>query len=174
MKNKSIPKKNYLFLFLLVVGVVGLTFYLASWYKTIDDYYENNSILSKVVAEIDSETFSSFLLDNPDTVVYISSSADASVKGFEKQFKKMIVDNNLTNNIYYFDINKEINEDGLTILYDKYVSSTFKKKISKVVAPNLVRFKSGEIVDVMYYKNYDITKKDVQKFLDRNELLNND
>lgn len=174
MKNKNIPKKNYLFLSLLIIGVVGLTFYSASWYKTIDKYYKNNSVISEVVAEIDSDTFSSFLLDNPDTVLYISSSADTEVKSFEKQFKKIIVDDDLTGSIFYFDVNKDTNKGGLDILLDKYTSTTIKKNISKIVTPNLVRFSNGKIIDIMYYKNYSITKKDVQKFLERNELINND
>lgn len=173
MKKREIPKKNYIILFIIVIAVVGLCFYLTSWYKTIDEYYKTNSIISEVLPEIETETFSSFLLDNPDIVVYISSSSDSSVKTFEKQFKKVIADNSLNSNIIYFDTDKENNKNGLDVLVNNYMSKTLKK-VKNIVSPNLIRFKDGEIVDILYVKSSAITKNDAIKFLERNEVIEND
>lgn len=173
MKKREIPKKNYLILFIIVIAVVGLCFYLTSWYKTIDQYYKTNSIISEVLPEIETETFSSFLLDNPDIVVYIASSSDSSVKTFEKQFKKVIADNSLNSNIIYFDTDKENNNNGLEVLVSNYMSKTLKK-VKNIVSPNLIRFKDGEIVDILYVKSSTITKNDAIKFLERNEVIEND
>ena len=46
MKKREVPKKNYLIFFVLSVFVVCLCFYLATWYKTLNEYYSNKSALS--------------------------------------------------------------------------------------------------------------------------------
>ncbi len=173
MKKREIPKKNYLILLVIVVAVVGLCFYLTSWYKTIAEYYKTNSVISEVLPEIETETFSSFLLDNPDIVVYVSSSSDSNVKTFEKQFKKLIVEYALNSNIIYFDTDKETNVNGLETLVNNYMSKSLKK-VTTITDPNLIRFKNGEIVDILYVKDSTITKSDVVKFLERNEVIEND
>jgi hypothetical protein len=173
MKKRDIPKKNYFILLVIVVAVIGLCFYLASWYNTINEYYKTNSIISEVLPEIETDTFSSFLLDNPDIVVYISSSSDSTVKTFEKQFKRLIVDKSLNTSIIYFDTDKEKNAAGLSTLVNNYMSKALKK-ITNISSPNLVRFKNGEIVDMLYFKKNTIDKKDVVKFLESNEVIAND
>ncbi len=173
MKKREIPKKNYLILLAIIVAVVGLCFYLMSWYKTIEEYYKTNSVISEVLPEIETETFSSFLLDNPDIIVYISSSSDSSVKTFEKQFKRLIVEYSLNSNIIYFDTDKETNVNGLETLVSNYMSKSLKK-VTNIPVPNLIRFENGEIVDMLYVKNSTITKNDVIKFLERNEVIEND
>lgn len=173
MKKREIPKSNYLILLVIIVTVVGLCFYLTSWYKTIDEYYKTNSIISEVLPEIETETFSSFLLDNPDIIVYISSSSDSNVKTFEKQFKKVIVEYSLNTSVIYFDTDKETNINGLETLVNNYMSKVLKK-ITVISSPNLIRFKDGEIVDILYTKDSTITKSDVVKFLERNEVIEDD
>ena len=173
MKKREIPKKNYFILLVIIAAVVGLCFYLTSWYKTIEEYYKTNSVISEVLPEIETETFSSFLLDNPDIVVYISSSSDSDVKTFERQFKKLIVEYSLNSNIIYFDIDKDTNINGLETLVNSYMSKSLKK-VTNIPTPNLIRFENGEIVDILYVKTPNINKNDAIKFLERNEVIEND
>lgn len=173
MKKREIPKKNYIILLLIIIAVVGLSFYAASWYNTINEYYKTNSVISEVLPEIETNTFSSFLLDNPDIVVYISSSSDSTVKHFENQFKKVIADKALNSSIIYFNTDKEVNNGGLDLLIKNYMSKSLKK-VTNIPVPNLIRFKDGEIVDILYVNKKEITKKDVLKFLERNDVTEND
>ena len=48
------------------------------------------------------------------------------------------------------------------------------KKVTTIASPNLICFKDGEIVDVLYIKETNITKKDVVNFLERNEVIEDD
>ena len=72
MEKREVPLKNYLILLMLTIGIVCLVFYLASWYNTTKEYYKNNSILSKYLPEVKSEEISSFLVDNPEIVIYVA------------------------------------------------------------------------------------------------------
>ena len=88
MKNKVLEKKNYIFMALITVAVVVLTFYISSWYKIIKKYRENNSVVEEVVTKIDASSLSSYLLDNPNALIYIASSNDPDIKDFESSLKK--------------------------------------------------------------------------------------
>lgn len=172
MNKRSVPLKNYIILFVIGVIVVVLTFYSAEWYKTIKEYYQNNSVIAEILPKIESETISSYLLDNREVVLYISRSNDQEIKSFEKSFKKYISENDLNNSIVYFDA-IDLEDEYINDLFLKYIGSTFKK-MKKIVVPNLIYFENGEIVDMLYVKDNDITMSNVRKFMKRNSVIVND
>ena len=59
------------------------------------------------------------------------------------------------------------------MLKENYLSKNLSK-LKEIKHPNLVRIKDGVIVDILYTKRTTINKIDVEKFLKRSELLNND
>lgn len=172
MKKREIPKKNYIIMVIVVAVTVCLTFYLALWYKTIKEYYQNNSVIAEVLSEIEEESLSSYLLDNPTTLIYVASSNDQEIKSFEKKFKKYITDNNLNNEIVYFDINGLDNNHINNVLVN-YTSSSLEK-LKNIVVPNLIYFENGEIVDILYIKKTNIKKIDIVSFLERNNVIIDD
>lgn len=172
MKRKDIPKKNYIIMGIIVVVTICLTFYLAVWYKTIKEYYQNNSVVVEVISEIEEETISSYLLDNPTIVMYIASSDDQSIKTFEKKFKNYIVENDLNNEIVYFDTD-DLENQYVSDLIMPYVGPKLKK-LKSIVVPNMVYFENGEIVDVLYNKNTTLTKQAMIEFLERNNVITDD
>lgn len=169
---RKIPLKNYIILFVVSIIVIVLTFYLAEWYKTLKVYYQNNSVIAELLPKIESETISSYMLDNNNVILYISSSKDQQVKSFEKKFKKYITENDLRDEIVYFDV---LNYEGQDIndLFIKYTGEKLKK-LKKIVIPNLIYFERGEILDILYVKENDITISDVKKFIERNNVIAND
>lgn len=172
MKKREVPKKNYIIMGVIAVATICLTFYLALWYKTIRDYNLNNSVIVEILSQIEEESISSYLLDNPTTVIYLASSNDQEIKSFERKFKKYIADNNLSNEIVYFDTNGLDNEDINSLLIN-YAGSSFKK-LKNIVVPNLIYFENGEIVDILYVKQNAITKNDMVSFLERNNVVTDD
>ena len=59
------------------------------------------------------------------------------------------------------------------MLKENYLSQKLSK-LKEIKHPNLVRIEDGVIVDILYTKKTAINKIDVEKFLKRNELLEND
>ena len=59
-KERIIPIKNYFIVVLLFVVLIGFTLYCSTWYKEITEYYNNNSVITEVVSEINLESLSSF------------------------------------------------------------------------------------------------------------------
>lgn len=172
MEKRKVPTKNYIIMFLILVAVVFLTFYLAEWHKTIKEYYQNNSVMAEVLKPIESETISSYLLDNSDVVIYISKSNDQTIKNFEKKFKKYVLNNDFNFNVVYFDA-KELEQEYINDLFIQYIGPSFNK-FKQIVVPNLIYFSNGEIVDVLYVKENEITMPAVKKFMNRNSVIIDD
>ena len=169
MKNKVLEKKNYIFMALITVAVVVLTFYISSWYKIIKKYRENNSVVEEVVTKIDASSLSSYLLDNPNALIYIASSNDPDIKDFESSLKKYIVNEELTSAIIYLDT-KDMTQDDINKIFLPYVSSTIKLK--NIVTANILYFEDREIVDAIYTKNSTAKINDVKTFLEGNSIVN--
>ena len=169
MKNKVLEKKNYIFMALITVAVVVLTFYISSWYKIIKKYRENNSVVEEVVTKIDASSLSSYLLDNPNALIYIASSNDPDIKDFESSLKKYIVNEELTSTMIYLDT-KDMTQDDINKIFLPYVSSTIKLK--NIVTANILYFEDREIVDAIYTKNSVAKINDVKTFLEGNSIVN--
>lgn len=172
MKKKEIPKKNYIIFTLLCVGTIFPCFYLSTWYKTITNYKKNSSVIKEVLSDIEIDSFSSYLMDNPEAVIYISSTTDDYTKKFDKQFKKLIIENDLASEILLLDMSKEENEEALKILKDNYLNKELL--IKEITYPNIIIFQDGRITSVLYSRESKISKKDVKSFLENNGVINND
>lgn len=168
--KKSIPKKNYIIYSAIVLGTVLLVFYLSLWYKTIADYNNDNSVIVDIMAEISKDALPNYLVDNPDVVIYISSSSDEDIRSFDKKFKKYITDEEISFSMIYVNMSSDENNGILDILKDKYLSEK-SRGIKKIVSPNLLFFDEGKIKDIMYTSSHKININDVKQFLKRNEVV---
>ena len=169
MKKRVVPLKNYIILLLLTVGTVFIVFYLSSWYNTSKEYYKNNSILSKYLPELNVEEIDSFLIDNPEIVIYYASAKDENIKQFEKKFKKLIEKNEIKDELVYIDASKEENYNFISNL-----NNLSDKKINQLVMPNLVCIKEGKLSRILYSKSGEINERDVRNFLIKCGVIVND
>ena len=166
---KNIPLKNYLILLLVSLGTALLVFYLRSWYNASIEYYQNNSIMSEYLAEIKSDEINSFVIDNPDVVIYYASAKDTSIKSFEKSLKKLMEHYEIKDDVIYIDSSKIENDSFISKLND--VSD---KKINVISIPNLIYIKDGRVNKVLYSTETKINKRDVQNFLIKCGVITND
>jgi len=168
MKKNNIPLKNYFILLLIVLGTILLVFYLRSWYNASIEYYQNNSIMSEYLSELKSEEINSFIIDNPDIIIYYASAKDTNIKSFEKSFKKLMEQYEIKDDIVYIDSSKQENVDFISKLND--VSD---KKINQINIPNLIYIKDGKVNKVLYSNETEINKRDVQNFLIKCGVITN-
>lgn len=169
MQKRNIPLKNYLILTIVSLLTVFLVFYLVSWYNTSKEYYQNNSILSKYLSELKSDEMSSYLIDNPEIVIYYASAKDGNIKNFEKEFKKLIESNEIKDDIVYIDASKEENSNFVS-----NINKISDKKRDNLFIPNLIHIKEGKVDKILYASEKNITRRDVHNFLIRCEIITND
>lgn len=168
MKRK-IPLKNYIILLAISLGTIFLVFYLRSWYNTSKEYYQNNSIMSEYLSELKSDEINSYIIDNPDVVIYYASAKDTTIKSFEKEFKKLMEEYEINNEIIYIDSSKEENNNIISRLND--ISD---KKMVGLNIPNLICIKEGKVNKVLYLVEAQINKRDVKNFLIKCGVITND
>jgi len=168
MKRK-IPLKNYIILLGLILATIFLVFYLRSWYNTSKEYYQNNSIMSEYLSELKSDEINSYIIDDPDVVIYYASAKDATIKSFEKQFKKLMEEYEISDDIIYIDSSKEENNNIISKL-----NAISNKKMEELNIPNLIYIKEGKVNKILYSNSNQISKRDVQNFLIRCGIITND
>lgn len=171
-KKRIIPKKNYFLLSLLCVVTILILYGLVNWYQTREKYRLGLSVISSIISEVKEDELSNYLLDNPNTVIYFSSSKDEKIKTFEKELKNYISEKDLRNQMVYVntsDIEK-------TSFYSSFVSNYFsddlkRKGVDLRYIPNMVVLKDGKVYDVLItYKNA-VSLEEVERFLEKNEVV---
>ena len=136
-KERVVPKKNYFYLLLMIIGVVVLTFVIFG----INDKYQNkkleSSYLSGYVNQISVEEIDNILAEpNSDMFVLITKTGDDNVYNFENDLKKIIKKKDLRDNFIFIDYSDNDNYD--------VINKKFKSNIKRV--PAIIYIKNGEFV----------------------------
>ncbi|HPE14274.1 MAG TPA: hypothetical protein PLT65_00350 [Bacilli bacterium] len=167
MDEKKGKKKinNYLILIVLCLATFGITMYCLGLYKISNEYKMTIPVLEDVVAEVNYEGLDEFLTERNVTILYMCVVNENKCRNFEKRFKNYIIENNLRDEIFYFNLgNHNSTETFLKKFYEKYKSDILIKKI--VDYPVIVIFNNTEIIDVLTSEeNYNISIEDVGNFL---------
>ncbi len=136
--------KNYILLAVLLVVTVFLTFFLSSLYKSrnnvVSDFYEYCN-------KINSNEFDEFIMENPDSIIYIGDKNDLDFEEQESALKDEIEKKELKNKIVYLE-KGTLSKKFLSSLKTKYGKSIDKKKI-----PVLLVVVDKKINKVVYLKD---------------------
>ncbi len=167
---REVPVKNYVLY--TIVGIVSLlvVFYIAHLYNTNKEYRQNNSVLSLVVFEVKDNELESYLVENPNIVIYMASSKDMDVKPFEDKFNNYIKDQQISKEIVYLDTSK-VSDKGF---YKKTIKKFFDKDISISNLANktsLLIVKDGRVVDYINKNSSNINIEQVEYVLKKYEVV---
>ena len=77
---RKIPKKNYILLVLLLIMTVFSVFYIANWYTASKNFQLEDSIMKNFLGEIKESEIENYILENPETVIYVSIGNDEKTK----------------------------------------------------------------------------------------------
>lgn len=132
-------KKKYIYLLMLIVVTVVVTLLLASIYKkevTHNCYaYEN---MNKIIPD----EFETYMMENPDTIIYIGDKNNLQNNQFEKKLVKKMESLNILENIIYIE-KEEIGLELKKILKEKYNYNYNEDKI-----PVLIVIIDDEIIQI--------------------------
>lgn len=168
MNNRIIPKKNYIILFVLAIITIIITLLLANKYNQNLQYNlsenDNMSFLSQIkIDEIDN-----YIMDNHESIIYMSSSDNTELEKIEEELKEYIVSNNYNKNIVYLN-SYNLEESKFNEFKQKYFSDTIKKKINLNIQPNIFVIKDGTVSSTLYTNDSnDININDLKIFLRNN------
>lgn len=152
---KNIPTKNYIYLFIILLGSILFLIYIYTWYETYNENKLNTSIMNKYLTVINYNELDNYISENQDAVIYVSILGNEQINRFEKNFKNMVVDNNLRNSILYLDLTNE-----------NRTTATEKLKIDENF-PYLVVYTNGKITDTYSIVKNNYSNKKIIKYLNR-------
>lgn len=153
--KREIPKKNYIIVGFIAIAVVILVLYMAKLYNNVN-INKGNSIMSNYLFNVTTNELDSYLLENPNIIIYWANSEDISNSSFEKDLKKYIVKYDLQKNFVFVNTNN-ISEEEINNITKKYLNDELKNKnINLKITPNILIVEEGKIVDVLYTYQQEI------------------
>ncbi len=151
---REIPKKNYLFVLIMAVVVVIITFVLMNLYNA-NKKEVYSSYVKEIVHEIMLDDLDNYLQEHPDAILYINTN-DETNKKLEKEIKNLIARHNIQQYFVYIENNKDIT----------------KKYKLKDNNPVFIAYKDGKVLETFSQDKYTI--KEIESFLVRNGVIEND
>ena len=151
MKEK--PLKNYIIFLILTFFTVFVVFFITKIYKQNIEYNNQNNNIMSFLSEVKKEEFNTYILENHDAIIYLSSSIKKENEDFERELRRYIKNKNLVKNVVYLDVNA-LDDKFYQDLKDNYLSKKLKEQdVDLKVVPNLFVFKDEKIVSVLYRNN---------------------
>ena len=147
--KKEIPYKNYIILILVFLMTILVTFYVRDWYNTTKVYYAQNSVMTKVVKEIKSEEISNYILENQRFILYVSSGQNSQIKDFEDEFKNLIQNLDINDDVLYMNLDGVNTGSFYDLLKNNYSSNAKLKNQIVSSDSSLYLFTDGKIVNVL-------------------------
>ncbi len=113
VKKREVPLKNYVIAVLILIAIVVVFLYAKKTYELNVQNKISQSVLSRLVGEINyEETDSVFLDKNTNYFIYISYPSDKKTYNLEKELKKAIAKYEIEDNFYYLNVTDEMEKDN--------------------------------------------------------------
>ena len=152
---REIPSKNYIILSLMTIGVIIVCLIFNKVYK-----FSNNknysSIMRDFISEIQYEDLDNYLLENLDVVLYINDNSTKNDQNLEKELKKIITNNGISQYVVYIEKSEDI----------------IKKYDLDSNSPIFIAYQNGIVTEILSKPYY--TSEEIQEFLVRNKVIDND
>lgn len=160
-KSRNIPFKNYILLAITLILTVIVVIYFFIWHSSNEENNLKTPIMDKYLRVINYNELDNFLVENKDSVIYVSELNNKEIREFEKKLKLLVNDYSLNNTILYLD------------LTDK---DTNKLKIeNKAISyPAIIIYKNGEIISYFNVKKNNYNIKLLKEYLIEEGIINND
>ena len=146
---RVIPKKNYIILAAVLLFSFLFIYYLYLWFESYNEAKLNMPIMNKYMDVINYNELSDYLVENPNTIIYVSVLENNDIRNFEKKFKNVFKRHEIDKDIIYMDITNEknINKE------DYMIGNT-----SIMDVPVIMVFDGGILKNIYSIKhnNYDI------------------
>ena len=134
-------KKNYIYLTVLILLTIVLTLFLSFLYK--EEVIET-SYSYKILNKITGEEFNEYMIEHPDTIIYISDRTNLNNNKFEKKFIKELEKLNVLENVIYID-KKEINNS-----LEKKLEEEYSYKYDEEKMPAIIVVNDGKVVQTSF------------------------
>ena len=117
---REIPKKNYIILGIVIFVTLLILYYFYLWAQAYKETKLNIRIMDNYMEVINYTELDNYLVESPDTIIYVSVLEDSAIRSFEKKFKNLIKNNELSNTVLYMDVTNDLYNNSLNQMFKKY------------------------------------------------------
>ena len=107
---RVIPIKNYIILGIVLLVSFLILYYLYLWHESYNESKLNVPILDKYMDVINYNELSDYLVENPDSIIYVSVLENSDIRSFEKKLKSVLKKHEIENEVLYMNITDSIND----------------------------------------------------------------
>ena len=127
------------------------------WVDVYKESKVNIPIMDKYMAVINYNELDNYVVENPDTIVYVSVLENDEIREFEKKFKSKYKNDLIDNDILYMNVTEDISDKSVK---DGMVSKYFVNGLNITDVPCVLVFKNGILKSIYSVKDndYDIDR----------------
>ena len=158
--------KNYILLVVIFALAIALTLYFCKWYNVYDEYQKQTPVISDTLTELSNEEIEHYIIDNPTAVIYMCTSSELKCRNFEKDFKKLIKNENLQDKIVYQNLSN-LDIDSFYLEFNaKY---QYKKELNNY--PAIIVFEDGKVSRILQgTKEKELNISQVKQFVEMSKI----
>ena len=164
MATKTIPTKNYLIVFGMIVLIISACFAIYN----LNNIYQENKITKSVFNknEIKYEDLGNITKDmSADTFLIIGYTQDSKVYQNEKEIKQLLKKQNLLDHVLYLDLSDKKTEENIIDELNNTLKLENTDKITEI--PALVFYREGKVTKVI---SNGVRKDDIAQIIDMYSL----
>ena len=156
---RNIPKKNYLILGIVIVATLLVLYYFYMWVDVYKESKINIPIMDKYMSVINYNELEDYVIENPDTIVYVSVLENEEIRGFEKKLKNKYKNKLVEHDLLYLDITNEIidKDKKMNLMLDYSINN-----VNITDVPCVLVFENGDLKSIYSISDNDY---DIDKFM---------
>lgn len=160
--GRVIPKKNYLYLGLIIIFSLMVIYYCYLWYQSYKESLLNTSIIDEYLNVIQFNEVDDYIIENKDAVIYVSVLGDEKIQDFELKFVNTIKDYSLRDSVLYMDVS-DIDKSVVDSKYD-----------TDSLYPYMVVYTNGKVTKIYSISDNNFDTKKIVKYLNRIGVITDD
>lgn len=162
-ETRAVPKKNYIILTIIIVLTIMLTYYFYMWINAYNENKINKPILDKYMEVINYNELDNYIIENPNSIIYVSVLEDEKIRNFEKKLKNVLKNKELDSVILYLDITDDIKDKNVKKdMIDKFSINS----ISIEDVPCVLVIKDGKLNSIYSVASNDYSVDKFESFID--------
>lgn len=156
---REIPVKNYIILGVVLLITMLILYYFYCWVDVYKESKINIPIMDKYMSVINYNELDNYIVENPDTIIYVSVLEDEKIRGFEKKFKNKYKNKEIETELLYMNITDDIKDMDIR---DEMVSKYSINSLDMTDVPSLLVFNNGELSSIYSVRDNDY---DIDRFV---------
>lgn len=110
---RKIPLKNYIILGVIIVVTLFILNYFYMWVDVYKESKINMPIMDRYMTVINYNELDNYVVENPDTIVYVSVLEDEKIREFEKKLKGKYKSNEIDKEVLYMNITDDVKDKNI-------------------------------------------------------------